>query len=298
MTVPRVTIGMPVFNDIEFIEESIESLLNQSYENFKLILSDDGSTDGSSDICLKYAEIDDRIEYIRQPKNLGISRNMEFLARESDTEYFMWAGDDDIWHKEFLEKCVSLLELNKDAVVAFSKYDTITEAKKKLRTISKPAYSNASSFVRLKEFIRDADDGFGYGLLRTEVAQKVSFPVWWWPNRKTPYNNIYPTLCFYLAQGNYKEYSEESLFYKRVKTEGRVNHKLIGEGNAFYETIAYVLRRFNLTVFSFREIRRAKNIGLAFRIFPLLIYNWFLLSSLQQINLAAKSFVKNRVLKN
>ncbi len=295
MSNTRVTIGMPVFNDILFIEESIKSVLNQTFEDFKLIISDDGATDGSSDICLKYADLDKRIEYIRQPINLGISKNMQFLAQKAETEYFMWAGDDDLWDENFLQKCVELLDSDPNTVIAFTKYDSITEADEKIESVSHPEYSQDRTFDRLKCFIRDADDGFGYGVLKTSVAKEVSFPTWWWINKKTPYNNIYPTLCFYLAKGNYKEYTEKSLFFKRVKTEGRVNHKLIGKGNAFYETFAYIVRRFNLVVFSSREIRRANNWITALKIYPVLYYNWFLVSSWKQISLAAKSFFKNRI---
>ncbi len=55
---PEVTIGMPVFNDVVFIEESIVSILNQTYKNFNLILSEDDSTDTSADVSLSFALTD------------------------------------------------------------------------------------------------------------------------------------------------------------------------------------------------------------------------------------------------
>ena len=54
---PIVTIGMPVFNDVLFIEKSIKSILSQTFRDFILIISDDGSTDGSELICKKYEEL-------------------------------------------------------------------------------------------------------------------------------------------------------------------------------------------------------------------------------------------------
>src|SRR5690554_7612694 len=86
-----ITIGMPVFNDVDFIEESILSVLNQSFSDFELIISDDGSSDGSADICKQYAEKDSRVRYVRQAKNLGISKNMEWLLNQSKNKYFVWA---------------------------------------------------------------------------------------------------------------------------------------------------------------------------------------------------------------
>lgn len=292
-----VTIGMPVFNDIDFIEASIQSILNQTYTNFTLILSDDGATDGSEIICQKYAALDPRIQYIRQPENLGISKNMKFLLTQAKTEYFMWAGDDDMYATTFLEDCIQLLDQNDDCIVAFTPYETIDEDGHALRKIKKPAYSNTRPLARLKALIRDPDDAFGYGLFKTERIKKVQFPIWWWPNTTTPYNNIYPTLCFYLAKGNYYETTEESLFYKRVKTEEKTNHKLIGQGNAFCETFAYTIRRFNLVTFASREVRRAHSVGLMLLVYPTLFYRWFIVSVYQQFALASRSFFQNRILK-
>ena len=79
MEKPLISIGMPVFNDRDFIERSIQSLLNQTFCNFELIISDDCSTDGSQDICLWYANLDSRIKYIRHAKNIGISNNIKFV---------------------------------------------------------------------------------------------------------------------------------------------------------------------------------------------------------------------------
>ena len=70
--VPRLSIGLPVYNGENFLAESIESLLGQSYEDFELIISDNASTDGTEDICRSYAQQDSRIRYIRQPHNIGL----------------------------------------------------------------------------------------------------------------------------------------------------------------------------------------------------------------------------------
>ena len=107
---PLVSIGMPVYNDAKFISQALNSLLNQSYQNIELIISDDGSTDGSDLICHNYACKDPRIHYIRQPINLGIQKNMEFVLKEAKGEFFMWAGDDDLWEKEFISELLTPLQ--------------------------------------------------------------------------------------------------------------------------------------------------------------------------------------------
>ena len=73
---PLITIGFPVYNiDEKFLYTALDSLLNQSYTNFELLISDDCSTDSTSRICCEYAKKDSRIRYIRQKKNLGHLHN-------------------------------------------------------------------------------------------------------------------------------------------------------------------------------------------------------------------------------
>jgi glycosyltransferase involved in cell wall biosynthesis len=67
--IPRLSIGLPVYNREKFLAESIETLLDQNYEDFELIISDIASTDGTADICRRYAQQDSRIHYIRQSYN-------------------------------------------------------------------------------------------------------------------------------------------------------------------------------------------------------------------------------------
>ena len=291
----ELTIGMPVFNDIEFIEESLNSIMNQSLKDFQLIISDDGSTDGSEAICRKLAANDTRVTYIRQPQNLGISKNMEFLLAQAKTEFFMWAADDDVWDENYASHLIALLQKDETAIAAFCSYDLIDENGKFVENRSYD-YSERTPYRRLVQFIRKADDGFGYGIFRTKRIERVKFPVWWWPNRKTAYNNIYGSLCYYLANGQYVHFSEKPLFFKRVKSQDYVNHVIAGEGDAMKETASFIVRKFNLVCFSFNLICKG-NFFLAISTFPVLFVHWFVKPSFKQISLAGRSFYFNRILK-
>ena len=70
-THPRLSIGLPVYNGEEYLAEAFDALLGQTYEDFELVVSDNASTDGTQDICRKYAARDSRIRYIRLPRNIG-----------------------------------------------------------------------------------------------------------------------------------------------------------------------------------------------------------------------------------
>ena len=288
----QLTIGMPVFNDIDFIEASLISILKQEKVSFHLIISDDGATDGSEEVCKRYAAQDNRITYIRQTKNLGISKNMEFLLQSADTPYFMWAADDDLWETNFAFELIQLLEKNPTAVSAFTIYHEIDEHDQSITTPLDFNYSNPNCYKRLNYYIKHPSDGFGYGIFKTSAIKDVEFPIWWWPNRKTPYNNIFPTLCYYLALGDFCYYSKEKLFHKRVKTPAKTNHIITGSGNGFKELSAFIIRRFNLITFSTKLIRKGSSPWIALRIYPTLFAHWFIKASYNEVKKAFQSRMK------
>jgi glycosyltransferase involved in cell wall biosynthesis len=117
---PQVSIGMPVYNSEPFIREALDSLLAQTFTDFELIISDNASTDSTEAICLKYAERDTRIKYIRQTKNIGPVPNFKFVLDEAVGEYFMWAAADDVRSGTFLEINSKFLINNNDYVASTS----------------------------------------------------------------------------------------------------------------------------------------------------------------------------------
>jgi len=122
--IPKVSIGLPVYNGKQFIHKCMESLLNQSFTDFELIISDNASTDGTSEICEAYAKKDKRIHYIKQEKNMGILWNFDFVLQNAKNEYFIWVAVDDILLPKFLEKNVNVLENDKSLVGSISKVKT------------------------------------------------------------------------------------------------------------------------------------------------------------------------------
>ena len=107
---PIVSIGMPVFNGEEYVEEALDSILNQTFSNFELIISDNASTDRTQAICLNYVSKDPRIRYYRNKKNIGGPMNYNRVFKLSSGKYFKWAAYDDKIAPEFLMKCVSVLD--------------------------------------------------------------------------------------------------------------------------------------------------------------------------------------------
>ncbi len=93
---PNLSVGMPVYNSENFISESIESILNQSYDDFELIISDNASTDATFTICEDYKKQDSRIKLIRNRINLGASENYNSVFKLASGKFFKWASSNDI----------------------------------------------------------------------------------------------------------------------------------------------------------------------------------------------------------
>ena len=94
---PRLTIGMPIYNNGSTISRALDSLLAQSFQNFRLLISDDGSSDSTCEICDAYAARDSRVTVFRQPVNLNYG-NFRYVLQRADTPLFMFAAGDDYWH--------------------------------------------------------------------------------------------------------------------------------------------------------------------------------------------------------
>jgi len=124
---PKVSIGMPVYNGAAFLEPAIISILNQTFADFELVISDNGSTDRTAEICAEFAARDPRIRYFRQERNLGAAPNHNFTVRQARGEYFKWAAHDDIVEPEWLERCVEVLDRYPEVQLAFPRTLRIDE---------------------------------------------------------------------------------------------------------------------------------------------------------------------------
>ncbi|MDF2944229.1 MAG: hypothetical protein K0S01_3087 [Herbinix sp.] len=121
----RVTVIMPVYNAEKYLKIAIDSILNQTYSNFELLLIDDASTDGSADIIKQYD--DERIRLVRNKVNMGISGTRNKGLELCSTEYIALLDNDDIATPTRLEKEVQYLDENRDVDVVAGQYWKIDE---------------------------------------------------------------------------------------------------------------------------------------------------------------------------
>lgn len=113
----KIDILMATYNGEKYLKEQIESILNQTYKNFRLIISDDCSKDKTTELLKEYAKRDDRIIVYFQEKNLGVVKNFEVLLSKVENEYFMFSDQDDCWYENKIELSLKKMqETNSDLI--------------------------------------------------------------------------------------------------------------------------------------------------------------------------------------
>src|SRR5690554_6719642 len=113
-SINQITIGIPFFNDSRYLDMAIRSVINQTYQDWVLLLVDDGSSDGSLDIAKSYAENDTRITVISDGQNRQLPYRLNQIASLTKTSYLARMDADDIMHPERLAIQLEILESNPD----------------------------------------------------------------------------------------------------------------------------------------------------------------------------------------
>jgi glycosyltransferase involved in cell wall biosynthesis len=126
----RLTIGLPVYNGEQFLAETLECLLGQTFGDFTLIICDNASTDETPEICLDYAKRDRRVQVSRNSVNVGAIGNFNRAFKLATTPLFKWAAHDDLYQPEYLANCMRILDDNPDVVLAHSGTAFIDESGK------------------------------------------------------------------------------------------------------------------------------------------------------------------------
>ncbi len=166
----KVSIGMPVYNMEDTLPEAINTVLNQTFSDFQLIISDNASDDGTEEICRAAARQDSRIIYHRNPVNI-YGENFRLLLLLSKGKYFMLAGADDARMPEMLSQCVDALEADPEAVAAYTYTEVIDPATGTKRLYHDPyRLDQEDPAVRYVNLIHGLDLGnVIYGLYRRSV---------------------------------------------------------------------------------------------------------------------------------
>jgi glycosyltransferase involved in cell wall biosynthesis len=105
-----VSVGLPVRNAGDRVAEVARSVLAQDHPNLELLITDNASTDDTEDVCRELARADRRINYHRQPQNIGLLNNFVYAIEHATGDYFRWIGDDDRLETDFASRCLDVFE--------------------------------------------------------------------------------------------------------------------------------------------------------------------------------------------
>lgn len=152
---PLVSIGMPVYNGENYINEAIESILNQTYKNIELIISDNASTDRTKEIVSEFIKTDQRITFHQFEKNYGAAKNFNKTFYISKGKYFKWAAHDDLINQNYIEKCVQILEQNEQVGLCHSYNAQIDSKNNKLDVLhyDQICFATGSNFKNYLKFL-------------------------------------------------------------------------------------------------------------------------------------------------
>ncbi len=164
----KVSVLTPAYNVEQYISETIESILSQTFSDFEFIILDDGSTDNTFEIATEYAKKDSRIKVFKNEKNLGIAGNRNKLLTLAKGEYVAWQDSDDISLPFRLEKQVKILDKNKDIGIVGGGLQLFNEK----GDLSKRLFSEQDEELRKKIF-RYSPVAQPSAMIRKEVFDKV-----------------------------------------------------------------------------------------------------------------------------
>ncbi|HXV14286.1 MAG TPA: glycosyltransferase family 2 protein [Candidatus Krumholzibacteria bacterium] len=226
---PRVSVGMPVYNGKAFLAQSIESVLGQTYANLELIVSDNGSTDGTPEIAQDYARRDRRVRFVRTEENRGAAWNYRRTFDLARGEFFRWAPADDLFAPDSIAVCVAALDADPDAVLCYPKTELIDPEGRVIRgyddnldlRASDPAerLARAMAQIGLVNVI--------YGLMRTAALGKTRL--------MGTFVGADEVLVFELAlQGKFLELPT-SRFYRRIHENAFSQMATTEQKQAFFD---------------------------------------------------------------
>jgi glycosyltransferase involved in cell wall biosynthesis len=164
------------YNGENYLRKAVESILNQTFTDFELIIRDNASTDDTETICRTFAAQDSRILYIRDNQNRGAAHNYNQVFLQASGKYFRWAAHDDILAESNIERCFNYLEAHPSVVLCYPK------------TLIIDKHGNITSFydddmnlldddpvTRLKKFwLRHAAEcNAVFGLIRSDALRRT-----------------------------------------------------------------------------------------------------------------------------
>ncbi|KAB2645636.1 MAG: glycosyltransferase family 2 protein [Verrucomicrobia bacterium] len=225
---PALTIVIPCYNEEKYITKAIESLLHQSFTDFRAVISDNASTDETVKLAKSAINGDSRFEVICQQKNIGSAGNLKFLLTCAQTEFFMFLGAHDFLSKGYLDICVSSIRSRPDVSIATTRAIGVDEsdALNYHRFLEMYDFSQESPVVRYIESVAKLEHCTCLqGVVRTHQIRLA--------NIKPIASNDHIIISRLLWYGKLK-YTEGEAYYRRYFTNREQSYmeRITGSSNS------------------------------------------------------------------
>ena len=190
----KISIITASYNYADYIKETIESVINQTYQNWEMIIVDDGSKDNSIDIINEYTKKDSRIKLYthEQNKNKGLIETIRLALTKAKGEYVVFLESDDFLSKEYIEKKINILQCNQEVGLIYNDIEligersTLTNTEEYLQKIRNYWLSKRTHNIGNILHYRNIVPTFSCVMVKTDLLQRCSFDspkkAWidWW----------------------------------------------------------------------------------------------------------------------
>jgi protein O-GlcNAc transferase len=239
-----LSILLPCYNEQQYIEQTILSLVEQDYQDFEVIISDNASTDSTVEKIQQIIGGDKRFKLIQQKQNIGAAHNWIFLIEKIETEYAMFLGGHDYLSPNFVGKCLEAIQNNHNISISFGiplaineKGDLLDFQKFKIYNFSDPDPS--ARYLSAAEYLNDAT--CVQGIMRSSLLKKFEF---------APISSIDLILISYMLWHGTLYHHPEARYYRRIfeKRESSYMERLTGQKNSERNQTQFIqayLKNFN-----------------------------------------------------
>ncbi|UDY23112.1 glycosyltransferase family 2 protein [Nocardioides sp. Kera G14] len=170
---PRLTVGLITYNGAAHIRRAVDSILAQTFTDLELLIFDNASTDGTSEICEEYASADPRVRHVRHPETIPQSANFRGVLLAAETELFMWATDDDVRGPSFAADCIEALDAHPDAALACTEAEFLSPDGSRERARGTFTITGTPTDRVRAYFLNPRDSCRLFGVYRTERLKRA-----------------------------------------------------------------------------------------------------------------------------
>ena len=209
-----VDVILPNYNKCVFLEEAIQSVLNQTFKNWHMYIIDDNSTDDSWSIIKKYSHISN-VTLIRLNKNMGPSFCRNYAMRISKSKYISFIDSDDIWKNTKLEKQINFMEKN-NLLFTYTDYTPFLQTSGKKNYKKKTSLKDTFNF---NTFIKNSSINTTTMMIRRSILKTCRF-------KKIKIMEDYLFKCRLLKSDNTAQKFNGDLAFYRILSKSRSSHRL------------------------------------------------------------------------